>query len=214
MKKVLVLCLGCFLSVCSYADDRINVGLFSSQDVDGWKQKEFAGHTEYALKSIDNKVFLSAKSDKSASAYYKKIKIDLEKTPYINWSWSVQRSIDPGAETEKSGDDFVARLYVIKDGGLFFWKTLALNYVWSHQHSRNQTWENPFAGKNAMMFSQRDSASPQNTWFSEKRNVKQDFEKLYGKEISKIDGVAIMTDTDNSGQIAEASYGDIYFTAD
>jgi len=108
----------------------------------------------------------------------------------------------------------VARIYVIKKGGLLFWKTRAINYVWSFQHKKNDRWGNPFAGNKSKMLAQRDASDVENTWFYESRNVRQDFKRLFSENITAIDGVAIMTDSDNSAQKAAAFYGDIYFTAE
>ncbi len=213
-RSVKILIIGCFISANIYAESRIDIGLFSEQNVEGWKQKKFAGETRYSLQQINNQFVLASKSDQSASAFYKKIKVNLDETPFLNWSWSKQLTIDPGNEADKKGDDFVARLYVIKDGGLLFWKTLVVNYVWSFQHSIDESWDNPFAGSNVKMVSQRDASSLEKTWLVEKRNVQQDFMNLMGEKIDQIDGVAIMTDSDNSALKAEALYGDIYFTAE
>jgi hypothetical protein len=194
------------------AAERVDVGLFSAGNTDGWQQKIFSGQTDYSLTTADNLTRLKAHSDHSASAYYKKIKVDLNKTPVLNWSWRKLKTLRPGDENEKSGDDFVARIYVIKHGGLFFWNTLAINYVWSYQHKKTQVWDNPFAGNRAKMQSQRDADDAEALWFYEKRNIAKDFFGLHGVKINQIDGVAIMTDSDNSGASAEAEYGDIYFS--
>ena len=191
----------------------VDVGLFSKNDTSGWEIRDFTGTTDYSLTLVDGKQVLVADSRQSASAIYKKIRVDLEKTPILNWSWRKEQSIDPGNELDKNGDDFVARIYVVKSGGLFFWNTLALNYVWSYQHKRNDTWNNPFAGNKAKMLAQRDASDLQATWFKEQRNVAMDFKQLFGKSIRRIDGVAIMTDSDNSGLSAIALYGDIYFSS-
>ena len=97
---------------------------------------------------------------------------------------------------------------------MFFWNTRAINYVWSHQHAKNEVWDNPFAGENARMLAQRDAADAEQVWFEERRNIAEDFKRLHGIDIDHIDGVAIMTDSDNSGKRARALYGDIYFTAE
>lgn len=195
-------------------EQRVDVGLFSQGLISGWQHKEFAGNTTYRLLKIDDTSVLEAVSERSASAFYLPIRIDLQQTPVLNWSWLKRRTIDPGNENEKSGDDYVARLYVIKDGGLFFWKTRAINYVWSYRHKKQQVWNNPFAGSNAKMLAQRDESDPAQQWFVESRNVARDFLNLHGEDIRYIDGVAIMTDSDNSGQGAAALYGDIYFSAE
>lgn len=210
-----ILMLVCLLPVTGWAQPglRVDIGLFSENDTSGWEIREFAGATDYSLTRIDGKQVVVADSRQSASAYYKKIRVDLEKTPILNWSWRKEQSIDPGNEFDKKGDDFVARIYVVKSGGLFFWNTVALNYVWSYQHKRNATWNNPFAGDKGKMLAQRDASDPQATWFKEQRNVAMDFKALLGKDIRQIEGVAIMTDSDDSGLSAKALYGDIYFSA-
>ncbi|MCZ6883550.1 MAG: DUF3047 domain-containing protein, partial [Gammaproteobacteria bacterium] len=148
----------------------------------------------------------------SASAFYKKIDINLDKTPILNWSWRKEQPIDPGDELDKKGDDYVARIYVVKSSGSILSETIALNYVWSYQHRKNDTWGNPFAIENSKVLALRDASDPEATWFSERRNVPLDFKRLHGKDIRQIDGVAIMTDSDNSGLNARALYGDIYFS--
>lgn len=199
--------------IAATSPQRVDIGLFSKGMISGWQQKVFSGQTTYVVKRVDNMSVLQADSDQSASAFYLPMKIDLNQTPIINWSWRKQKTINPGNENEKSGDDYVARLYVIKDGGLLFWKTLGINYVWSYQHNKNQVWDNPFAGKGAKMLAQRDASDPEKMWFFESRNVADDFRNLHGVDIRKIDGVAIMTDSDNSGLSASALYGDIFFSA-
>jgi len=198
----------------AYADSRLNTALFSRGDVSGWQQQALDGETSYRITQIMGLSVLEAVSNQSASLFYYPLSVDLEKTPILNWSWLKQQTIDPGNESDKSGDDYVARIYVIKKGGLLFWKTRAINYVWSFQHKKNDRWGNPFAGNKSKMLAQRDASDVENTWFYESRNVRQDFKRLFSENITAIDGVAIMTDSDNSAQKAAAFYGDIYFTAE
>lgn len=196
------------------AQQRVNVGVFSEKDTTGWQKKQFVADTEYRLIQHEGQSVLMAVSSKGASAYYREMDIDLTQLPYLNWSWKKMITLNPGNELKKSGDDFVARIYVIKGGGLFFWKTKVINYVWSFSHQKKQSWDNPFAGKNARMFAQRDASDAEDQWFYEKRNIKEDFKQLFGQDIDSIDGIAIMTDSDNSGLNAKALYGDIYFSAE
>jgi len=194
--------------------ERINIGNFSSNNIEGWEEKSFSGNTEYSLSHEQDETALLAISKNTASAFYKKIAIDLTKTPYLNWSWKKLSTLNPGDENKKQGDDFVARVYVVKDGGLLLWKTKALNYVWSFTHKKNAQWDNPFVGNKARMIAMRDQQDEENKWFTEKRNIVEDFKQQFAIDITEIDGVAIMTDTDNSGGEASAMYGDIFFTAE
>ena len=64
------------------------------------------------------------------------------------------------------------------------------------------------------MLALRDASDPEGVWFSERRNVVEDFVQLLDMDIDSIDGVSIMTDSDNSGLSASALYGDIFFSAE
>lgn len=161
---------------------------------------------------VNGRRVLIADSRQSASAYYKKIKIDLDKTPILNWSWRKELPINPGNELDKKGDDYVARIYVVKSGELLDWDRIALNYVWSYQHERYDIWDNPFAGDKSKMLALLDASDPKGIWFKERRNVAEDFKLLFGNKTRYIDAVAIMTDSDNSRLSAVALYGDIYFS--
>ena len=142
--------------VAVQASDIITIGPFSQSGLEGWEAHEFVGQTRYRLVQVDGKSVLRADSQQAASALIYRQRIDLRETPILTWSWRKTTAIDPGDETLKSGDDFVARLYVIREGGLLFWNTRALNYVWSYQHSSGDVWDNPFVGFRSKMMSVRD----------------------------------------------------------
>lgn len=189
------------------------VGDFSHQTLQGWEEKSFVGNSIYSIVNFDNEWVLSAKSNGSASALFYKKTIDLKKTPYLNWRWRINNKLNTKDETVKEGDDYVSRLYVVVDGGLFVWNTIAINYVWSYQQKQFSVWNNAFAGSNAKMLSLRDSGARVNQWYSEKRNILEDFKKLYPEEdVEEIDGVALMIDTDNTKANASSYFGDIYFS--
>jgi hypothetical protein len=190
------------------------IGSFSNGSLAGWKTKEFKGQTQYQVIKLDNAQVLKADSNAAASGLFAEQRIDLEKTPIMNWRWRIENRLAKIDEQSKSGDDFAARVYVIVSGGLIFWNTKAINYVWASTSPENKTWPNPFAGDHAVMVAVRSSLDKTGTWYTEKRNVRADFKQLTGEDIQHIDAVAIMTDTDNAKGKATAYYGDIYFTAE
>ena len=115
-------------------------------------------------------------------------------------------------ERGKAGDDYPARVYVVVSGGVAFWKTRSLVYVWSSGQPVGATWNNAYTS-NARVMALRSGMRDAGRWVNEKRDIRADFKQLFGEEIDAIDAVALMTDTDNSGQSATAWYGDIVFTA-
>jgi Protein of unknown function (DUF3047) len=194
--------------------DKVVIGDFSSGSLAGWKHKEFEGQTDYRLEEIDGIRALKAESKNAGSGLFNEQRIDLQKTPFINWRWRIENRMDKLNEQEKAGDDFSARIYVVKSGGLIVWNSKAINYVWSSGSAKEKKWPNPFAGDHVMMTAIRSSTDKTQTWYVEKRNLREDFKKLTGEDIEFIDAVAVMTDTDNAHGKATAYYGDIYFTAE
>jgi hypothetical protein len=102
---------------------------------------------------------------------------------------------------------------VVVDGGFFFWKTIALNYVWSSSHQTGNKWDNPFTS-NATMFAVESGKKNLGAWQHYKRNIREDLKQLTGKDEQYIDAIAIMTDTDNTGLSATTYFGDIFFSSE
>ena len=136
----------------------------------------------------------------------------MQKTPVMNWRWRIENRLGNINEQAKSGDDYAARVYVVISGGLIFWRTKAINYVWASTSPKGKIWPNAFAGDHAMMIALRSSSDQTGIWYTEKRNILADLKQQFGEDIRYIDAVAIMTDTDNAHGKVTAYYGDIYFS--
>jgi len=222
MKMLLSLSLGTFYfiseSASAYTD--IPVARFETESLSRWQKKSFSGYTQYDIVTFNGQRVLKAESRGTASILAKQLKVDLKKTPYLNWSWRIENTLPKLNEQTKQGDDYAARLYIIQ-GGSTRWSTTALNYVWSSNQAKGSRWNNAFIGENAKMMAVRGRTDVTKNWANEKRNVYQDLIELFGDRGSDqknaqayrfIDAVAIMTDTDNSQRSAVAYYGDIYFS--
>ena len=199
--------------VSSVMAENGTVDVLTLPDLGDWKAKKFSGETSYELVNIDDRLAIKSVSDSSASGMVREIKVDLTKTPYINWSWKVDSTLGELDETKKSGDDYAARVYVVISGGMFFWRTRAINYTWASAQAKGSSWPNAYTG-NVIMVAVDSGQEYAGQWVTQKRNVLQDLKMLHGIDKTHIDAVAIMTDTDNSNRSATAYYGDIYFTED
>lgn len=201
------------ISLAVHADESVNiVGNFSQSDLDGWEEESFKGNSRYDFVDLSGMTYLRARTEGMASGMFKKVNIDLTKTPWINWSWKIQNIYKENNERTKEGDDYAARVYVVVSGGLFFWKTKAVNYVWSSHEPVGAEWSNAYTG-NAKMLAVRSGEHQAGQWVEEKRNVREDFKRLFGEDVTRIDAVAVMVDGDNTGQSATSYFGDIFFTA-
>jgi len=196
------------------AEPQLPLGEFSRNRLDGWEHKRFKGETRYQLQTLDGVMVLKADSRAAGSGLFKAQRIDLEQTPMLNWSWRIGNRLSGLNEQSKAGDDYAARVYVVVKGGLAFWQTRAINYVWTGNTAKDSVWPNAFAGNHAMMMAVRGPEASTNIWYSEKRNVRADLQELFGDDIRFIDAVALMTDTDNGGGQVSAFYGDIWFSRD
>ncbi|AZN36178.1 DUF3047 domain-containing protein [Iodobacter ciconiae] len=189
------------------------VGLFSQGQLGGWEEKTFKGTTHYKLQPEGSAQVLAATISGGASGKFKKIKIDLNRTPYLNWRWKVDQTWLGLNEKTKSGDDYPARLYVVVERGLFGISSKTVNYVWASQQSVGSLWPNAFTTQAALIAVESGNKNIQQ-WRSYKRNVKADLRQAFGEDFTHIDAVALMSDGDNSQQTGRAYFGDIWFTAD
>jgi len=199
------------LSLAVHGTAVLTAGNFSQGELDDWQEKRFNGATRYRLTETDHGRVLCANSNNSASARYRRLPVDLDQTPYLHWSWRVDRLPDGGDETSRAGDDHAARVFVVKWGGLLFWRTRALVYVWSGNRAPGSQWPSPYSPRLRVIVV-RSGSRESGRWLAESRDVAADFRHAFGEQITQIDGVALMTDSDNRGGRASACYGDIYFS--
>lgn len=180
--------------------------------------------TSYEPVTVDGRAAVRSRSDCSASALVLPLAdVDLESHPRLRWRWRVERSPHVDDERVREGDDFAARVYVIfpfepehasflarmrqRLGRALYGDRVpgsALNYVWSSQPA-GSTWDNPFAASSKMV-SLGDG--PLGEWRAEDVDVRADFERLFGRPPPRPSGLALMTDSDNSCQAAEALFAD------
>lgn len=195
----------------SYAEEKVDV--LTLPNIDEWEQEIFSGETKYEIIDENDNPILKAVAKSSASGMVRHINIDLNKTPYMNWSWKIENTLPNVDETKKSGDDYAARVYVVISGGFLFWKTRAISYVWASNKADGSHWPNAFT-ENALMIASQSGDDHVGQWVTEKRNILDDIKNLLQLDATEINGVAIMTDTDNSKQSAIAYYGNIYFSSE
>jgi hypothetical protein len=215
----------------------IEVGKFSAAAVgdalpSGWKPlafKKIERHTTYTLVKDDNTVVIKAVAGTSASGLTREIKINSKEYPIVQWRWKVMNILKKGDVHKKEGDDYPARIYITFEYDpsklSFFEKAkyeairllygeypplAAVNYIWESKAPVGTMVPNPYTDR-VMMFVVESGSTKLNQWVNEERNIFEDYKKAFGQEPPMISGIAIMTDTDNTGESATAYYGDIVF---
>ena len=196
-----------------WADAKV-VGRFSAGDLAGWQEQVFRdkAKTRYAFVTDGGKLVLAAVADKSASGYRFRIRqLKAKDFPMLRWSWKISHPVVGENPDMKSGDDFAARVYVVFPGR-FFWQTRAICYVWSGVLSPGTMHPSPFTA-NVVNIAVASGVGEAGRWRSEVRNYVDDYKRYFGADPPNPEEVAIMTDTDNTGGVAEAWYGDIAFVS-
>jgi len=214
----------------------LEVGAFSAaapgtKMPDGWQPLTFAKvprHTQYELVKDGDTVVVQATSRAAASGLTKAVTIDSREYPIVRWRWKVERLLAKSDVTRKDGDDYPVRLYITyryepdkvsfsrkvkyQAGRVLFGDIpiAALNYIWDSKAPAGTFVDNAFTDF-AKMIVLRSGAEGVGSWVEEERNVYEDYKKAFGEEPPMISGVAVMTDTDNTGESATAFYGDITF---
>ncbi len=175
--------------------------------VRGAKNKTF-----YNVGNNENGNFLKSIADNSASGLGKEIKIDLNKTPYINITWKIEKDLSGIKENTKKGHDFAARVFVVKKTGATPLSNRAINYVFSSNNDVGLNWPSPFTKRSIdnVLASTKDNL---NEWITVKANVREDFKRFHDLDVNEIDGLAIMSDTDNSKMKSIAYFQNIYFSS-
>ena len=168
--------------------------------------------TIYTVGSNEKGNFYKAVADNAASGLGKEVKIDLNKTPFINITWKIEKDLPGIKENTKKGHDFAARVFAVKKTGATPLSNRAINYVFSSNNQIGFNSPSPYTKKsidNVLATTQENL----NEWVTVKANVKEDFMRFHDLDVNELDGLAIMSDTDNSKMKAIAYYQNIYFSA-
>jgi hypothetical protein len=234
-----LLAFGWLFAVSASTDDSptvLEIGTFSgsrpgSALPDGWKPlafKKIPKHTVYELVTDGAAVVVRATSDAAASGLTKEVRIDPSVFSVVHWRWKVDNLLMRSDVMRKSGDDYPARLYITfeydpekvsfgrklkyKAGRALFGDIpiAALNYIWDTKTPVGTIVDNAYTDFAKMIVVESGSARV-GQWVEESRNVYQDYKQAFGEDPPVINGIAIMTDTDNTKEHAIAYYGDIRF---
>lgn len=233
----MVLLLALPWSIFSESGSLLEAGKFSAVQPgdtfpDGWNPltfKTIERHTQYRLVKDGDDVVVMAESIAASSGLSKEVTIDPKEYPIVQWRWKVANLIEKSDTAKKAGDDYAARLYITfaydpKKVGMMerakfeaarmlygqYPPVGAINYIWATKEPKGRVVPNPYTDR-AMMIVVQTGADGLNTWLTEERNLYKDYKQAFKEEPPMISGVAIMTDTDNTGESATAYYGDIVF---
>ena len=193
----------------------------------GWHLITFRGiarHTRYAVAPDGAGWALRAQSEAAAAGLYRPLELDPRAYPIITWRWKISRVLERADPGKKAGDDYPARVYVAfvyqpQREGVWervkfeFYRAFygeyppgaVINYVWESRLPKETAYPNPYTAR-ARMLVVESGPERVGQWVDERRNFYEDYRRLFGAEPPSLVGVAVMTDTDDTGERAEAWY--------
>ena len=216
MLKIFYIFITSLIFLNSALAENVNIFKFTEQELSELDVRKVRGadnKTVYTVGSNENGNFLKAVADNAASGLGKEVKIDLNKTPFINITWKIEKDLQGINENSKKGHDFAARVFAVKKTGATPLSNRAINYVFSSNSAVGQSWPSPYTKKSIdnVLATTKDNL---NVWVTVKANVKEDFKKFHDLDVNELDGLAIMADTDNSKMKSISYFQNIYFSAD
>ena len=215
MLKIFTIIVTSLLLFSSVAAENIKIFKFTEKELSQLEIRKVRGadnKTYYSIGSNENGNFLKAVADNAASGLGKEIKINLNKTPFINITWKIEKDLRGINEGTKKGHDYAARVFAIKKTGATPLSNRAINYVFSSNSEVGENRPSPYTKKSIdnVLASTKDSL---NVWVTVKANVKEDFKKFHSLDVNELDGLAIMADTDNSKMKSISYFQNIYFSS-
>ena len=216
MLKIFYIFITSLIFLGSAYSETVKVFDFTEEELSALEIRKVRGadnNTSYTVGSNENGNFLKAVADNAASGLGKEIKIDLNKTPFINITWKIEKDLRGIKENTKKGHDYAARVFAIKKTGATPLSNRAINYVFSSNSDVGENRPSPYTKKSIdnVLATTKDNL---NEWVTVKANVKEDFKKFHDLDVNELDGLAIMADTDNSKMKSISYFQNIYFSAD
>jgi len=205
-----------FITINFSSANEVKVFEFTESELSQLQVRKVRGadkKTVYSIGANENGKYLKSVADNAASGLGKEVKIDLNKTPFINITWKIEQDLKGIKENTKKGHDFAARVFAVKKTGATPLSNRAINYVFSSNNDVGLNWPSPYTKKSVdnVLSTTKNSLGE---WVTVKSNVKEDFKKFHDLDVNELDGLAIMSDTDNSKMKSIAYYQNIYFSAE
>lgn len=197
----------------------------------GWQPLHFqniAADTRYSVGMDGEGYALKAVSEASGSGIYTEVNLDVRRYPHLSWEWKVANLIERADATQKSGDDFPARIVVAfhyESGRASLFKRIkyeivrliygryppgsALIYVWDNRLPVDTMLDAAYTSWAKVIV--LESGPPKvGQWVKERRNFYQDYRRAFGEEPTPLKFIGIMTDTDDTGERAVAYYRKLF----
>jgi hypothetical protein len=172
-----------------------------------WGSRDSSAPDVYSVRAEAGRRFLHAEAKGTSIQIAYEQKWPLKDFPMLRWQWRAVLFPSSSNEREKSGDDSVLGLYVVFGKWPFI---KSLKYIWSDTLPVGATFNSPFS-KSSKLIVLRSGRAQAGMWVQETRNVLADYQQFLGDSDKNptAEGIAVLTDADNTNSQAIGDYADI-----
>lgn len=194
-----------------------------------WQHQTFPGKRKNRYQYVwrEGRPAMAVSSDQSISALRQKVMHSPQALGRVQFSWKVDRVIAEADLQQGAKEDSPVRLVLVFDGDRSrlsardaMLSELAravtgeempyatLMYVWSNQLPVGTVVPNRRTDRIRKLVIQSGSEATQR-WLDYERDIRADYEQVFGEPPGTLKAIAIMTDTDNTGSSVRAWYGPV-----
>jgi len=196
-----------------------------------WAHQKFPGKvaTRFDYSRIDGRDAVAVRSDASASMLRQVVRIEPQDLGRVRFSWKVPALIEQADLATRESDDAPVRIVLAFEGdrSRLSARDAALSelaqaltgepmpyatlmYVWCNKRPAGTVITSPRTDRIRKLVVESGPVRL-NTWLDYERDIRADYERVFGEKPGALVGIAIMTDTDNTRSHTRAWYGPLRF---
>jgi len=179
----------------------------------GWRPYETIGGRpayDFTVVENDGRRALLLKSHDDHSTIARELHVDLRATPILEWSWKAVQLPAGGDIRRKETSDLTAYVYVIWPRFPAMVRSRLIGYVWDAAAPVHTVEKSRKTGS-VHFFVLRSGPGELGRWLTERRNVLEDYRRVFGEDPEDPRALALSIDTNDTHSEAEALIGRIAF---
>jgi DUF3047 family protein len=177
-------------------------------------QRQSWGSPKYEFKVVDNDghaaLHMTSANDGSTITRDIKGKVDLKQTPILEWTWKVVALPKNANSCKKATDDQAAQVFVVWPRFPEAVRSRILGYVWDTTQPVGTVCKSEKTGTVTYIVV-RSGTAELGQWVAERRNLIEDFTKVYREAPDNPAAVSVAIDSNDTESSSEAFVGTIEF---
>lgn len=181
---------------------------------EGWLGGQTWGLPQHDMTIEENEghrvLHLKSKIESSAVRKDLRGKIDLKATPVLEWTWKAVTLPKNGDCRKKTADDQAAQLYVVWPRFPEAVRSQIIGYIWDTTAPAGTIVKSEKTSTVTYVV-MRSGTADLGKWITERRNLVDDYKKIYGGQPDGLGYISIAIDSDDTVSSAESFFGTILF---